>query len=316
MAWLTWPAAVVLGVLVGAAAAVGALVDRHRAGGRPAERAAEAATLALLGGLLARGLVVLVVNAADDPDRGGLLAGWAFGFVPGVLDLVSMAFGTQVFTRPALLVWIVLVVGALTGLANGAGRIHPWRERGALQFLADVTWGLSGATIGLGLHAVNLVQGRRADDGRTGAHRYAPGFHPPGRSSFAITMGPVMSNVRTGPGAPLFEHERVHVQQHRQFGPFYLITYLLWYLVMAACGGVAGLPGRSTFRTGEAWAYYNNPWETWAYAVQRSCHPQGRDARRAHCPTAWPERQVIVASWVFFAGVGLATAGVLVAVFA
>lgn len=50
----------------------------------------------------------------------------------------------------------------------------------------------------------------------------------------------------------------------------FTLTYLGWMVVWLIPGMVAGAVVKAgVFHGVEKWCYFNNPWETWAYAVQR-----------------------------------------------
>jgi hypothetical protein len=66
---------------------------------------------------------------------------------------------------------------------------------------------------------------------------------------------------------PVEKHESHHVLQHFIFGPVFTMSYLLWMVPTALIGLVWGLIKGKGIDGVEAWTYYNNPWEIWAYAV-------------------------------------------------
>lgn len=188
-------------------------------------------------------------------------------------------------------------VGALVGGANGAisgwRQIYDWRHpKGVVAFLLDSTWGLTGTAIGV---AVHTVQGGRRNAGyhdelsrRQGHHVYAGGVRL--KRGFAVTWGNVISNAAgtrgldpsTAAGQSRRElirrHESLHVWQNRLFGPFYPALYAGWTLVGAAIGLFTGLArGRDVYRTIETLAYYDNPFEVWAYKRDGKWPPRGAD---------------------------------------
>jgi hypothetical protein len=144
----------------------------------------------------------------------------------------------------------------------------------------DSTWALITTTGALGVHAVAVVQ--RAPDNYVAAlserrerHVYALGFTL--RRGFLTTIGNVVSGA-SGPRnrRVVEEHEHVHVWQARWFGPLYPMVYGLWTLVGALAGVVAWLAtGRrdNISRVVEAWSYYRNPFEWWAYSKERRWPP-------------------------------------------
>lgn len=255
-----------------------------RVGGRDGaarDRALEAAGLAVAGGFLAVTLVGAVLSLGEDDAATGLFVGWCFFFVNGLVDTLLGLVGVRLATQPGVLLGSALVVGAFTGATHGAWAVYPWRSRGPLQFLGDVTWGLSGSTTGGILHVVNMVIGTRAPDRRLGASRFDPGFHVPGKTTFAFTQGAVMSNCRQQPGEPLYVHERFHVFQSRAFGPLFTITYLGWMVVAFVPSLAVGIAKKQPLSRVEAVCYYSNPWEVWAYEVHRKvrCEEAGSDVR-------------------------------------
>ncbi len=188
-------------------------------------------------------------------------------------------------------------VGALVGGANGAisgwRQVYDWRRPGGVAaFLLDSTWGLIGTAIGVGVHA---VQRSRSDAGyhdelsrRKGYHVYAGGVRL--KRGFAVTWGNVVSNAAGERGldpttpagrsrrALITGHEALHVWQSRIFGPLYPILYGGWAVAGAGAGLIAGLTrGHGVARAIETLAYYNNPFEVWAYRRDGNWPPRGAD---------------------------------------
>ncbi len=265
---------------------------------RGAVRGLEAGALALLGGLVARSFVVLFLGIGGGDPGDGRLAGWLFFVWPGAVDSVAALFGAQLLTDAGTLPWIALVVGAVAGGFDGVWRIHRWKGRGVLTFLADLTWGLAGTTHGVLFHLVNAPRAAHPDEPRQGAHRYESGFRF--RSGFAVTQGSVMSNMgASGPGTPLYQHELVHVLQNRIFGPLFTLTYVGWMVLMFVPGLIAGYASGNGPAIGvERLCYFNNPWEAWAYRVGHGC---GARPRTAWGPLIWSDRRVAIASLPFAA---------------
>lgn len=228
----------------------------------------EAAILAALGGLLARGFISVLMGAAHDSAGAGLAVGWGFFLFPGLIDTFA---GHPILTKPEILMMIGGIVGAFTGMMAGIYQIYDWAGLGYLGFPLDVTWALAGNTIGALLHIVNIGWGDHGTETRENQHRYASGFGIRYHPKYAFTQGCVMSNLGNGPGDDLFRHERTHVWQNRAFGPLYTLTYVAWMLVWvlpAVIAGIIVMGFSGVFSGPNNWCYFNNPWETWAYSVQ------------------------------------------------
>ena len=284
-----------LGALTVVAAAVGAIVGVTRADRSALGRAGEAALMCLFGGLLARFFIAVLLDLGSDQRQTGLIVGWLFFLVPGAVDSVYFIgadlFGSgaadPVLTRPGFLMALALAVGGCVGLVNGAWRTYDFNTVGVPQFLADITWGLSGSFVACLLTLTNTIIGTRPAPGdpdaqRSGASRHVTGFHMPGHDTYAFTQGFAMSNLSTPPGDPLYRHERMHVLQIRLFGPLYTVSYLSWMVVLALVAIPTALIRRkSVGGLIEAFAYLSNPWETWAYYVQRKAEPPPHSDIRA-----------------------------------
>jgi hypothetical protein len=280
-----------------------ALIVGHAAlGDSPADaalRGLEAAILAVLGGLLARMFVALLLSTAKDLAGAQIAVGWGFFLFPGAVDTIARLAADHVVTTPEFLLILGMAVGAFTGMMNGLWQIHDWKGVGWIAFPLDVTWGLAGATTGALLHVINFAWAKHADETRYDAHRYKSGMRFKG--TFALTQGPVMSNLTTAPAAAgakkdtLYYHERTHVWQNRIFGPFFTLTYLGWmafWLVPALIAAAITRDGEAI----EAWCYYNNPWETWAYLV-------GAGPRASRHALIFGDVAILVLSIPYFIGI-------------
>lgn len=168
------------------------------------------------------------------------------------------------------------IVGGLNGAVSGARRIYRWRSAGgALAFVLDSTWALITTAGGLFVHAVALVQRTPSNyvaslSERCDRHVYVRGVAL--RRGFLTTIGNVVSGA-AGPrrSRVVEEHEHVHVWQARWFGPLYPLLYGAWTLLGALAGfGVWLATGRRDRVGGvvEAWSYYRNPFEWWAYSKE------------------------------------------------
>lgn len=185
------------------------------------------------------------------------------------------------------------IAGGANGLASGVAGIYDWRSaRGVTAMALDSTWGLPLVVASLALHAVNLVWPRsdyRPDlSRRRGYFVYAGGARV--RPGFVWTIGNVVSNARpTGPRRlqMLARHEGLHVWQHRLFGPFFPVLYVAWLVAGSVAGTAVWLiRGGSWWKTVDTLAYYDNPFETWAYRRdERWPHPA------ADASLAWGARR-------------------------
>jgi hypothetical protein len=276
--------------------------------------------LATVAGLVVSSSFVGWALSAAETRWGRLVVGWAFVLPAGVLDTIPNLFGASVLTRSSVLTTFAALVGAVTGYMGGKYRAYDWRRRGVLQFVADLTWGLSGSTVGAFMHVWNALQKLKPLDRHQGAHRYAGGFTMGANRSF--TQGPVMSCLGSAPGEPLFVHEKVHVFQHRLFGPVYPVTYLAWLLVWTVIAAMVSFFAKGLKSRVDAWSYFSNPWEAWAY--QKHSHAQVRhdgpfegaaQFRKLYNTSSFRNSTVIWLSLLFFPGMALVFALVLTAVF-
>ncbi|HVJ83089.1 MAG TPA: hypothetical protein VNC50_18620 [Planctomycetia bacterium] len=218
------------------------------------------------------------------------------------MTAISPSSGREPYFDALRLAQWAALAGSLVGLADGLGRIHDWRRRGALDLLADCTWGLAGASLGVLVHAFNLPRGVPFEAGRRGAHRYVQGFafHP----RFAVTLGACCSNLRDWVETDLFIHERTHVRQNRLFGPLFTFTYVGWMIVFFPVGIVAGLAARNTGAGIMRWCYVNNPWEEWAYRTGGYRDPAQIWPFRRFLVTAIPVlfAALLFVAWVVYRG--------------
>src|SRR6266496_2184568 len=296
----TYPALMVLfvaGVVAfGLGAGVGALsLGDNQAGA--SLRGLEAASLAVIGGLVARLFVALLLVSGGDSPLAHIAVGWGFFLIPGAVDTMAWLATGKVATSVDFLVWLATGVGAFTGFMNGFWKIHDWKGVGWLGFPLDVTWGLGGVTSGCVLHLINFAWAGHADETRYDAHRYLDGAHFPSKNiSFALTQGSVMSNLKDGPDQGLFHHERTHVWQNRAFGPLFSLSYLAWMAVWIIPAAIAAIVTKDAEAI-MAWCYYNNPWETWAYLV--GAGPRTGPGRPSQ---VWGDLVILLLSIPFFGG--------------
>ena len=160
--------------------------------------------------------------------------------------------------------------------------------QGWAAFVLDHSWGAVGTALGYGLQLVNELRTNSDYDPvlsqRTGAHVYRGGIGLPG---FVTTLGNVTTSLGSGPHTEglMADHETVHVWQSRIFGPLFPVSYVGWML-----GGVVVGTGYWLFHREQNWyslvetaAYYDNPWEVWAYANHRNWPPA-----KANPTLLWP----------------------------
>jgi len=156
--------------------------------------------------------------------------------------------------------------------------LRDWRGWAAL--LLDYTWGSPGTALGYGVRIINQFTPNPNYDPvlseLAGAHVYRGGIGLPG---FATTMGNVTTHLGTGPNTTdlMLNHELVHVWQNRIFGPLFQTSYVGWM----AGGFFVGTgywflhPNEDWFSLVETAAYYDNPWEVWAYVNDHNWPPPG-----------------------------------------
>lgn len=284
----------VMGVIAfGLGAAVGA-EGLKESKGDAALRGLEAAILAVVGGLLARFFIALLIWLGNDSPSVEIAVGWFFFLIPGLVDMIAYLKDGETVTSPDFLIWMGTAIGSFTGLMNGLWKIHNWKGLGYLAFPLDVTWGLTGAMTGSLLHLINFAWADHQEDGRREAHRYYSGARLKG--TFAFTQGPVMSNLKVAPGGKktLYHHERTHVWQNRAFGPLFTLSYLGWMAVWIIPALIAAAAKKDS-KAIDAWCYYNNPWETWAYLV-------GAGPRTGRHSLIWSDLVILLLSLPFFAG--------------
>jgi hypothetical protein len=167
------------------------------------------------------------------------------------------------------------LVAALNGAIGGWQRVYRWSSpRGVAAFALDSTWALATTTASLAAHAVAAAQRTPGNfvselSERRDRHVYARGLTVRPRHLFTV------GNVVNGAGfdarrarSVVERHEDVHVWQARWLGPVFPVLYGAWMVVGAAVGVGCWLWRRqgSAWATLDAWAYYRNPFEWWAYS--------------------------------------------------
>ena len=191
----------------------------------------------------------------------------------------GLVVGEQVIGGVALAAIAALSAG-INGFFSGRRRVYKWNTVGGwYAWIADSSWALITTTLG---NVVNIVNVARRGSGyehgfsfRQNRHVYEGGFFFKRR--FANTQGPVISNAATGHRGGLESrrefidrHETLHVWQQRWFGPIHPFVYVVWAIggVLVAVAYWVATPRRSEVpltRLIETTAYYDNPFEYWAY---------------------------------------------------
>lgn len=177
------------------------------------------------------------------------------------------------------------IMGGMNGLVSGIHGIYDWGSvDGWFAFLSDSTWGLIGTSLGNVVHIINLFSdsGYREDlSRRQNRHVYERGFALKG--DFAFTQGNVISNAALGGSSInasfIANHEELHIWQSRFFGPVFQTGYIVW-----AIGGFIVASVYWLTDTSKNWgslvetaAYYDNPFEYWAYKNDNNWPPAGAD---------------------------------------
>lgn len=194
------------------------------------------------------------------------------------------------------------LIGATSGFISGWHGMYDWRRyTGWVGFILDSTWSLVGTTLSVLLHAAQVFTKEpsyRPDRTlRFDAHLYENGVAL--KKGYAFTQGNVISGAggRSGLGDDdrgqrrlrfIKNHELLHVWQSRMFGPLFQIIYVGWMIIGAIGASIYWLVHRKDFaRLVEAAAYFDNPFEYWAYRRDKYWPPLD-----AHPALLWPPKAV------------------------
>lgn len=227
---------------------------------------------ALFVGVLA-GLIV----GGSVAHQEGIVKGLERGIETAILTFAGTALGAL---TGGLVGMPVLggVIGGLNGMIGGGTENYSRDPAGLRAFLLDSSWGLAGTGLGLVLHGINQLIWRDEPEynwelsRRQNRHVYEGGFDFGALfgGEYATTLGNVISSLDSGHGE-LLNHESLHVWQSRTFGPVFTGTYIGWLGAGVVIGTVVtfhplfGGRFQSWGENVETFAYYNNPWEVWAY---------------------------------------------------
>ena len=173
------------------------------------------------------------------------------------------------------------VVGAISGVSTGVRGVYDWRSRrGVTAFLVDHTWAMATTTAGVIVSAIDFF----GDPGYEPelSHRQNRVVNRRGvvlRRGFAVTFGNVVNGAADSDGRfddsrrrLVTVHEEAHIRQARMFGPAFPALYGTWFAGGALFAVIAWLRSdRSTplMTVIDRHAYYSNPFERHAYALQR-----------------------------------------------
>lgn len=205
----------------------------------------------------------------------GAGAGFALGSGLGAIGLGGAA---------TALAGIGGAMGGLNGLLSGMRGIYDWEHpSGYLAFLADSTWGLLGTSLGNVVQICNIIGGAKFRDDlshRQNRNVYENGIYI--AKDDAFTQGNVISNAIAGGKTIdmdlINNHESLHILQNRIFGPIFQVVYVVWMVGGFIVGSIFWL-----FHTDHSYgdiietaAYFDNPWEYWAYSNQGYWQPKGQ----------------------------------------
>ena len=192
--------------------------------------------------------------------------------VPFFSDLKGNAIGIMIGLLGA-------IVSGSNGISSGQRQTYQWQSPlGWLAFFADSTWAIMGTAFTLLLLLLGsrsrTALYQRAYSRRQNRWIYEGGF---GLGGISQTFGLLaritprqLIPAEMGDPEIIFraavQHETLHIWQNRLFGPVLYGSYLLWLPFGALLGCLLGLFVKQPLLL-SMWdmAYYNNPWETWAW---------------------------------------------------
>ena len=209
--------------------------------------------------------------------------------------VAGAALGALV-TWPLGIAPVGAAIGAANGLISGWRGVYEWRHpRGVLSFALDSTWALATTGAGVVIHGLDLVSGdpgyAPALSRRANRHVYRRGFQL--RRGFAMTWGNVVNGAGevdgddapapcvAGGWSPTTRTSTCGrpgrsgrcTRRSTSAGP--------WSAARPArCAGRCGATTRSAGSV-DAWGYYANPFEWWAYSRDGNWPPRSLRERSA-----------------------------------
>ncbi len=215
------------------------------------------------------------INTDGSPTEAALAAAAAAALTSWAAKRIGLRGGA----RAAL-----TALSAANGAIGGRRGVYDWLEpEGIAAFALDSTWALPNTFASLALHSAQTLHDdadyRPELSRRRNRHVYAGGFAV--RKGFVLAQGNVISSAGKGVDFEaddrtslrrrllIERHENLHVWQARWFGPLYAPIYVGWM----ALGALRGLlrwrrrRDHSLAEHVEVAAYYENPFERWAYAA-------------------------------------------------
>ncbi|MFN8073820.1 MAG: hypothetical protein U0Q15_00200 [Kineosporiaceae bacterium] len=196
-----------------------------------------------------------------------------------VVALVGLA--VPFLLSAPVLVFVAVAMGAYGLFAGILGSYDLTTGLGWLTLLIDVTWSLPSTLFGAVVaNLIYPIFGTPSRSASAGQHWIA--YLPRSSSGFGSSVLQTVGTVNLG-GAG--QHERMHLLQHRIFGPAYLPVIVVSYVVTGAIQLLFLLPlglilwatkvrdtpylrppSHSAVPGLFGWIYYATPFEVWAYA--------------------------------------------------
>jgi len=155
----------------------------------------------------------------------GIVVGGGLAFLSGYLAMQALRAGE---TATWVVASILGALGATYGAIALASNVYTFRVVSTLGLVLDVTWSIVNSIAGLAIWIpAALISGASfltpdADSRRSGAFVYDK--NPRGGGFDATTIGTVI-------GGGWSSHEEIHIWQARIFGPMYMGTYIVAFVL-------------------------------------------------------------------------------------